>query len=766
MPEQRRVVFGARRRSDRLPEWANQGVFIIEWLRQKGLWAEAAERLKVQREGGYAGIDGLMFLTYFFGSGLHVGIKEFSERAREYHEQLAAVGERHWLPTQSSMSRLLDDVEYGPAREFGSWLLLQASDVASVLQHPSVLTRDAAGKGWHVFDWDPTVTTLRQRALPVFDGMPAGRRRTESLAEPGYPGRKRGDVQFSRATLQHAGSGLWLGIEMAPGNGAMREALQSAVAQVVATCKLVEISLDDALLRMDGASGNVPAITACMEGGVHFVTRLAHYQLLEDPKIVRHLNEAEWFEVPSSGSGPTRQAAELGRVTLEPAPQSLQADGSAFAPIETRVVVSRFPCAEQGRGAGVTVDGWHYELYGTDLDEAAWPQTEVVAGYYGRSGQENRFHQEDRELGLDRIFSYNLPGQMLATLVGLFVWNFQTCRGMELSRPPANLPEQAAATDAPLVEKPTLPERPAAMQQAAPVNDGSNSEPSRKESDASAMSEEVTAQPNPTNAAAQAASSAAPATGAPRVGHVTRDDVITALDEVDWKDVLARHDGWSWRKDAGGLQCPANALLPLIRVEQTKGKPIRARFLAGAGVCASCDLRGACIRSDDVHYRKDMRLPIPPPHGQSARMLWLNAGLNARAPRSVSQNDTSRIDRRSKPRVIWRVKPLSWRPPELCDDRPKLAAAPPMLLPAELRKLIRLATRSSQTEVALTHVLAVVKPCAVLAHSAAERQKRRQTWTERLRWNQLPDGSRVELRLLGAGVLHQLRGGTKMAKSA
>jgi hypothetical protein len=67
-------------------------------------------------------------------------------------------------------------------------------------------------------------------------------------------------------------------------------------------------------------------------------------------------------------------------------------------------------------------------------------------------------------------------------------------------------------------------------------------------------------------------------TEAPRVGHVTRDEVIDALDEVDWKDVLAKHDGWSWHKDAGGLLCPANALLPLIRVEQTKGKPIRARY--------------------------------------------------------------------------------------------------------------------------------------------------------------------------------------------
>ena len=82
------------------------------------------------------------------------------------------------------------------------------------------------------------------------------------------------------------------------------------------------------------------------------------------------------------------------------------------------------------------------------------PEAEIVAGYYGRCAQENRFHQEDRELGLDRIFSYHLPGQQLATLVGLFVWNFYICRGMELAAPPQELPDQETASDAPVLDGP------------------------------------------------------------------------------------------------------------------------------------------------------------------------------------------------------------------------------------------------------------------------------------------------------------------------
>jgi hypothetical protein len=329
MTEHLRVV-KPRLVGDRLPEWASGGVVILEWLREQGRWEEAMDLLKVQREGGYAGVDAWLFLIYYFASGLRVGVKEFSDRARQQQGRLAAVGDRRRLPTQSSMSRILTAVESETARSFGNWLLRQAPGISAVLQHPSVLTRDALGEGWHVFDWDPTVTTLRHGALPELAGTPEARRRSESMAVPGYPGRKRGDAQFSWATLQHAGSGLWLGIEMAPGNGAVREEFQQAIEQVVATCEHAGLDRDRVVVRTDGVGGNVPFITACAEADMHYITRLAHYQLLQDADIVAHLNEAVWYDVPSSGSGPTRQACDLGHVQLEPAPATVRLDGKPF----------------------------------------------------------------------------------------------------------------------------------------------------------------------------------------------------------------------------------------------------------------------------------------------------------------------------------------------------------------------------------------------------------------------------------------------------
>lgn len=738
MAEQRRVVFGNRTTSDRLPDWASTGVFIIEWLQQQGLWTEVTARLKVQREGGYAGVDAFVLLTYYFTSGLDVGVKEFSEQARDNHKQLAAVGDRQRLPTQASMSRILAAAETERIREFGGWLLREAPGVLDVLQHPSVLTRDAVGEGWHIFDWDPTVTTLRHRALPVVDGTPSGRRRSASAAEPGYPGRKRGDVQFSRATLQHAGSGLWLGIEMAPGNGALRDAFQSAVQQVIATCAHAELPLSRAILRADGAAGNVPSITACAEAGVHYITRLAHYQVLQDNSVVDHLNEAEWFEVPSSGSGPTRQAADLGRVKLEPAPTSLQADGSAFEPIEARVVVSRYPCAEEGRGAGVTLDGWHYELYGTDLSAGAWPAAEIVAGYYGRTGQENRFHQEDRELGLDRIFSYHLPGQQLATLIGLFIWNFYICRGMELARPPKELPEQPVADNAPVTETPRLPKN-------APAEHADDVRHARAQP-ADTFDDEIDSDSSDgrTNPAAASSSPV-----------ITRHHFLSELDQVDWERVLHKHGGWQWHPKKGGLRCPTKELLPFVRMEKV-GELIRARFVATGGTCDVCELRRTCIQSNDPRYRKDVRLSIPSPHAESLLAMWLQFAPELRARSRSKQRTKSAGTHRTHRGPVWRVKPLSWRPPEEPDAQPTFAVAPPMLLPAELRKICRGTARRIEAHVSITPPTSRPRLSLVLAYSAAERQKRRLSWDERLRWNALPDDAGVEIRLLDAGAVERL----------
>src|SRR5262249_13324687 len=152
-------------------------------------------------------------------------------------------------------------------------------EAREVLRHPAAATYDASGEPWHVFDWDGTSTVLRHRALPQGPELPESQRRSAELAKPGYTGRKRGEVQFCRATLQHVGSGLWLDVNSNVGRADTAAFLPSALGAIKATCSYAGLALERALLRADGAGGNVPWIASCQRSEIHYLTRSAHYGL-------------------------------------------------------------------------------------------------------------------------------------------------------------------------------------------------------------------------------------------------------------------------------------------------------------------------------------------------------------------------------------------------------------------------------------------------------------------------------------------------------
>lgn len=192
-----------------------------------------------------------------------------------------------------------------------------------------------------------------------------------------FVGRKRGELKISRTTLQHAGSGLWLGMWTAPGNGDWRNYRHKAIARVREVCTTAGLCYERALIRVDGEGGNTPFITGCQEAGLRCLTRITAYEHLDIPAICLHLNAAVWHEVEDSGSGPKRYAVDLGRIQLPCSPRTLREDGTPFAPVMSRVVVARY-CSETGRGAGRWLDGWNYELFATDLEAEAYVAPEVV----------------------------------------------------------------------------------------------------------------------------------------------------------------------------------------------------------------------------------------------------------------------------------------------------------------------------------------------------------------------------------------------------
>src|SRR5690606_14539864 len=104
-------------------------------------------------------------------------------------------------------------------------------------------------------------------------------------------------------------------------------------------------------------------------------------------------------------------------------------------------------------GRGVVVEKWQYEVFLTVLAADDWPAPEVVALYHKRSGGENRYAQEDRELGLGRIFSFHSDGQEFATVIGMMVWNLMIANGARLASPPEEKPHQPLRT--PVVDERT-----------------------------------------------------------------------------------------------------------------------------------------------------------------------------------------------------------------------------------------------------------------------------------------------------------------------
>ena len=536
---------------ERIPDVLTEGASLLMDLRSRGRLADVGQRVRIRRQGGYSGLDVWVLLLVFWTTGASYGVRKFWDKLRCHVLQLGAVAGRRSLPAPASLSRALDAVELELLRsEPARWLLTGVSDVDVVLRHPTVQTYDAHGDGWHLFDLDPTVRTLHHRALPESEELPEFRRRSKDTGAPGYSGRKRGDVQFRRVTVQHAGSGVWVHAHLSPGNGEGMADFEPALDTIVATCAHLEHPLSRAMARMDGEYGNVPWFTACRERHLPFVTRLNRPQLYEDREVLDRLRSATWYRVPDSEAGPQRAAADLGVLTVRPGKRTRRPDGSDYEPIAVRVVASIFQKKREAK-RGKTIDGWQVELFAADLPAAAWPAPEVVTTYFGRTAEENRFAQEDRELGLDRIISYHLPGQELATLVGLSLWNLRLARGFALEPPPD--------------------ERPAPVLRLAQVDD--------------------------------------------RVPALwPRDPVLqVTLAELDWPALLAKRTGWSFDATTGELLCEDGRGLALTSVRPAEHATGRTGiiFCRPSGGCEDCSSREGCLRTTREGASKHAELSVP-----------------------------------------------------------------------------------------------------------------------------------------------------------
>lgn len=534
--------------SARLPGCLSEGAATLVDLQGRGLLAMLGDKLHIRRQGGFSGLDVWVMLWLYMASGMKGGLKKFWELARPHKKGLAALAGRRRLASSSSLSRALGAVEPDLLRECSSWLLTGLPEVDGVLRHPAVQTYDALGQGWHVFDVDPTVTTLRHRALPAGEDLPEPMRDSAATGKPGYKGRKRGDIIFRRATGQHAGSGVWIHAHLNEGNGDSVGDFARVLDSIRETSERLDHPLSRTLVRMDGEHGNVPWFAACRERGLPFVTRLNRPKLYSNPEVLKTLRTATWTQVEDSGSGPVRAAADVGVLTIQPGKKTTRPDGTAYDPVVVRVVASIFPNDGEAK-RGRVLDGWQVELFAVDLPADAWSAADAITAYFGRNGEENRFAQEDRELGLDRIISYHLPGQELAALVGLSLWNLRLARGFALERPPDVRPVQQ-------LRRPQIDDRVPESWPRDPV-------------------------------------------------------VLRVLDQLDWPDTLATWPGWTF--DRAALRCPEGRPLDLTTVRTAEHAVGRTGLVFRRPVngCADCGKRTGCFHSVRARAAKHAEISVP-----------------------------------------------------------------------------------------------------------------------------------------------------------
>jgi hypothetical protein len=376
---------------------------------------------------------------------------------------------------------------------------------------------------------------------------------------------------------------------------------------------------------------------------------------------------------------------------------------------------------------GIAGDGWWYELFGTNLCASAWPAPETVTLYYGRIGQENRFHQEDRELGLDRIFSYNLPGQRLANLIGLFVWNMRIARGAELFEPLPKkiLPQEVRSviahtpenTETSVCESEDFP--PKAMDECPDLT----TLPESTEEESEGTPETVASEKNRGRTAAQLFQNGYGPLGA-----------------LNWSAYLSRLKGWRWDETMGVL-CPNDAPLRPHEILVGEDGSIFMRWRSRTASCRECLIRAQCTESKSPIFRREVCFTLDKSETQDV--------IEYLARVESVPLDEPEPARESAPDIPY------WCPTEDENNPGKLRVSAPMLIPSVLRQKFRAECVETQVEVRLTDEQKHQKKKYVfLAITPEERQQRRKTWTWRIKRNQLPATAHVEV------VLH---GGAKLA---
>ena len=315
--ERRRVVTDLPRVPGSLNDrWSGYAVMSDHWMGTKLLESYPVLARIPRKAGRYVDEDFFGFSACHFSCEPLMGIHGFSDACRCEARELAGLMERQNWPTQSSFSRFLARVGPEHVRQQRRWLLEEELADWTIFGDPGIVYTDAHGEPFHLMDIDGTVNPFRQRCLPEGEDLPPAQRRTEAMnARPGYSGRKRSDVQWTRVTSHLAGTGSWHAAYIFPGTAARGLWVEECLDDVAALSDSLGISRHRMLTRTDGYTGHAWEVSEHDKRGLGYLTRLVNFELVSQ-EMLRWSADAFWTDVPSSTSGTTREALDLGRLGL------------------------------------------------------------------------------------------------------------------------------------------------------------------------------------------------------------------------------------------------------------------------------------------------------------------------------------------------------------------------------------------------------------------------------------------------------------------
>jgi hypothetical protein len=416
-----------------VPNWFGEITLLAQHWKRHGVVTAIEDQVRLARRrfGTYEVIDFVAMLLGYASSGERT-LKEYSERVQPFKTTLMGLFERAELPHRSTLSRFLAVFNEQAVEA------LRRLFVADILARPvspegSGGLWDRTGQHWVVFDVDGTRQAARQRALPHPNDRPAAQRRLVPVCQPGYLGRKRGEVVRTRTTVAHSHTHQWLGTFGGFGNGDYRGELKRAVEVIERYLTAQGLRVGQGIVRLDGLYGTGALVEDIVKTGLNYLMRGKDYHLLDLPIVQERLALPPDQQTTHPETGIQRALFDFPALSLTPTGQP------------GRVIVAAHPATATPSPIGLTRDGIVYELFFTGLPPQGFTPTDVLDGYFQRGAFETLLADEDQEQDPDRWCSHTPWGQECWQILSQWVWNLRLELGQQLHPTSFRLTELAPA---------------------------------------------------------------------------------------------------------------------------------------------------------------------------------------------------------------------------------------------------------------------------------------------------------------------------------